>query len=143
MGDWENGPHALNHAGPIDRINELPHSGDTQQCKTQPDQPMVVSRGQAGKIYEVQIWCSERRRVRRHRLIRITCFRPHHAQRRRGPDGRGQCATTWHNQDQHIPRREPLTQSTPAILPFSHSHIFRWSLTISQYLSNILDITPL
>jgi hypothetical protein len=25
--------------------------------KAQPDQSIVVSRGQAGKIYEVQIWC--------------------------------------------------------------------------------------
>jgi hypothetical protein len=55
MGEWEDGPHALNHAGPIDRINELPRSGDTQQCKAQPDQSIVVSRGQAGKIYEVQM----------------------------------------------------------------------------------------
>jgi hypothetical protein len=56
MGEWENGPHALNYAGPIDRINELPHSGDTAVQGL----PIVVSRGPAGKIYEVQIWSLQR-----------------------------------------------------------------------------------
>jgi hypothetical protein len=36
MGEWENGPYELSYAVLIDRINELPRSGDTQQCKAQP-----------------------------------------------------------------------------------------------------------
>jgi hypothetical protein len=38
------GPHELCYPGLIDRINELPRNGSTQQCTAQPDQSMVVSR---------------------------------------------------------------------------------------------------
>eukprot|EP00037_Helgoeca_nana_P007473 m.68082 g.68082 ORF g.68082 m.68082 type:complete len:68 (+) comp18282_c1_seq1:159-362(+) len=38
------GPHELSYPGLIERLNELPRSGSTQQWKAQPNQSMVVSR---------------------------------------------------------------------------------------------------